>query len=106
MILAKDIATAGVYWMANEGEGYGWFMTVSPSYYPNTRAATAKEITAENIASILDQDAENENYHELVGAYKWLAQVVTRCAGSTNALSVLHEIAQAGGLMKRRDTDV
>ena len=55
-------------------------------------------LTSEEIAHWLDDEAENANYHGLVGAHAWLAEVIAREADEAVAVRVMTEIAEMGGL--------
>jgi hypothetical protein len=59
-------------------------------------------LTSEEIAHWLDDEAENANYHGLVGAHVWLAEIIAREAGEPVAIKVMIEIADMGGLHEYR----
>ena len=55
-------------------------------------------LTSEEIGHWLDDEAENANYHGLVGTHAWLAELIAREAGEPIAVKVMIEIADMGGL--------
>lgn len=59
-------------------------------------------LTSEEIARWLDGEAENANYHGLVGAHAWLAEIIAREAGEAIAIKVMIEIADMDGLHEYR----
>jgi len=55
------------------------------------------DTTAEELALYLDDEAESANYHNLVGAYSGLADLLNTISGSSVACRALWFIAKCGG---------
>lgn len=54
---------------------------------------SAENCTALELGELLDQEAENANQHDLVGAYTALAKLIIQHSNETVAKKVLHDIA-------------
>jgi len=62
--------------------------------------------TLEEYANYADENAEQDNYHELVGAHRVLAVVLCRTVGREQATAAMREIAEWGGLARVKPVDV
>lgn len=77
----------GPEWLSLRGEGYH-----------ESREATEAEIRLEELADVLDQNAESNNIHEYVHAHRALAALLFRMLGRDTAFDVLRRIADFGGM--------
>jgi hypothetical protein len=62
--------------------------------------------TVEDYADHADENAEQDNYHELVGTHRTLAVLLCRVVGREIATGVMREIAERGGLARIGPADV
>ena len=62
--------------------------------------------TLEEYANYADENAEQDNYHALVGAHRVLAVLLCRTVGREQATAVMREIAEWGGLARVKPADV
>lgn len=60
--------------------------------------ATADDLDGRVVAEFLDQQEENANRHELVGAYFALLGIVTECSNQTVARKVMIRLMERAGL--------
>jgi hypothetical protein len=60
--------------------------------------ATFDMVKADWLAEHLDNEAENGNYHSIVGAYAWLAKTITEASSELVARRIMWEIIKIGGL--------
>ena len=59
----------------------------------------AQGLSATEIAVVLSQEAENANYHGLVGQYEKLAQICEDEGSTESARRIFEKIAEMGGLL-------
>ena len=74
-------------------------------FYYSCRDALPDELDALNLSYMLDQWAENANYHLLVGVHENLARLIDAEAGKSVADKIMLKIAQRGGLHCMKDED-
>jgi len=87
-----------VHWDEDEQEG-SWLSDVSPEEACcEGRPAIKNDITSATMAEWLDRQAENENRHDLVGCYTWIADQLRKLASEKVAEKLMHRIAEAGCL--------
>lgn len=55
-------------------------------------------LTSQEISEYLDDEAENANYHYIVGVHAWLSELIAKEAGEQIALRIMQAIAERGGL--------
>jgi len=60
-------------------------------------------VSLEEIANLLDQDAENWNLHDFVGTHRCLAKLLHQQLGRDRATAVLKNVAEHGGLHRIED---
>jgi len=70
----------------------------SLKYYPFYREVT--EPTWEQLAAYCDQEAENANYHDFVGAHREIALLIVEETDDATAARVLRKIAERGCLQE------
>jgi hypothetical protein len=58
----------------------------------------APVLNSEELADWCDREAENANYHRMVGAHMWLSGILVKEAGEDVATKVMRAIADVGGL--------
>lgn len=68
------------------------------------KVETDRKPTLVELADFLDQEAENDNHHSVVGVHEKLGELMKKEAGEEKAIAILTGIAEAGGLweMARR----
>lgn len=59
-------------------------------YHPNS-------LTCHQIAEVLSSHAENANYHDFVGFFPALAEIVENAAGPQAAARIFLDLAEVGG---------
>lgn len=87
-------------WWATEEGSDGRHLTDDPKgYYSSTEKVKVDDLDSYDLADFLDQEAENENRHELVGVHAKLAKIIRVEAGEDHTASkVMQAITKAGGL--------
>lgn len=91
--------TMSVWWVRedDEPEYLAWGETGCESR-ETWRQAAEKDLTLEVMADFLDQDAENINAHDFVGAHRGLAALLYQEVGRTKATRVLRRLVNYRGL--------
>lgn len=56
-------------------------------------------LSATEMAVVLSQDAENANYHGLVGQYEKLSQICEDAGSAESARRIFEKIVEMGGLV-------
>lgn len=90
-----------LYWVREEGEDEPHLTDDSSGAY--IECVPVKKLTdldSYDIAGFLDQRAEGENRHELVGAHAKLAKLIRMTATEQDADTVMLAILKAGGLWR------
>lgn len=63
-------------------------------------AIKSDKVDSQKLAFLLSDQAENENYHHLVGAYEWIACMAAKYGNEEVAASMMIEIYNKGGLIQ------
>lgn len=74
--------------------------TSANKWYSKVRCATAADLTVKALAQLLDDEAEQSNYHEFVGVHGPLADRIHQNADMATAIMVLKTIVEAGGIRR------
>jgi hypothetical protein len=90
-----------LYWAWDNGEDK--HLVLDPKYYDNQELALIEDVFLEQIADLLDQDAESENSHQLVGVHRGLAFLLHQNCGREIATRIFWDLATFGGLHNIRD---
>lgn len=85
-----------LFWV-DKGPEYDPYLTDVPDR-PNVKPAKPSSLTVDDVAGMLDQDEENDNYHELVGSYTGLSMVL-RCVlkDEKKVLEIMRCLVDEGG---------
>jgi hypothetical protein len=79
-----------------DGEWTG--LTYHPADYDE--ALPLGEPTIEEYAELCDQAAESANQHAFCGTHRALVEILRRNVAEPDALAVMRDIAESGGLQK------
>lgn len=85
-------------YMRSDDEGSSWYLSFDKSLADACRSAKNSEITIDSLSELMDQEAENANFHAFVGSHAWLGKLIKKHAGREVALKILVAIAEHGGL--------
>ena len=84
-------------------DGNSW-LSLSPDRYADSYSEVdLDEVTARELAELLDRDYENKNFHDFVGAHVGLSKLIGKVIGGDVVKTVIVQIAQLGGLAGLRD---
>jgi hypothetical protein len=93
---------AKLYWITEEIEGeepHRYLGEEGDSKYCEKGSeVVAGDLSADVLAQYLDDQAENENYHSIVGVHAKLAVIIRKYCDDSATTAILREIAEAGGL--------
>jgi hypothetical protein len=86
-----------MFYMAKDSELSPEFLIDESSlkYYPLHREC---EPTADQLAEYCDQECENANYHDLVGAHRELVLIISSETDDETARKIMLTVAKRGGL--------
>lgn len=98
----KPKKRVALYWV-REFEEDPPRLSTSNKYHDFAEVATDESLTADALAEMLDQDAEGDNYHHLVGAAAKLIPVLRTVTGEPGVVEVLRSIVDCGGFHRLGD---
>lgn len=83
----------------------GWRLSHDDEYVKRLSLETksADDATLEDLAEFCDSEAENANYHNLVGAHEIVAAALLKAGGREKATEMMRVIAEFGGLAEITD---
>ena len=92
-----------LYWVREDESGTPW-LAGSSEYYKFAAEATDESLKADALAEMLSHDAENENYHDFVGAAEKLIPILRRVTDEAGVVEVLRSIVDCGGFQCLADS--
>lgn len=73
-------------------------LSIDGSHGDPSREADVSDITIDAMAQMLDQDAENGNYHDFVGCHAKLAKIFSDRCKPIVAKELMRDLCDVGGL--------
>jgi hypothetical protein len=96
----EEVLDDRVLFMVTEEEGGDEYLSSSRDGCFRSRVATQADITCDGLASMLDQEAENVNFHDFVGVHQNLAKLLLDEVDEDDATEIMRQISNHGGLHK------
>ncbi len=87
----------GVHFIGNAEE-----VSYYQENYPEATIMLDPDLTGLEIARVMDEDLENENYHAWSGCYEGLYKLLIEISDETTALQFMERVYESGGLQRLR----